>query len=102
MSISLVKRWIKALRSGKYKQGKKALRTSNNEFCCLGVLCDVANPQLWTGREYAGYVHLPPVSLLGKVHVDSHTKDVLIRMNDNRNFSFHAIANYLERKLKLK
>jgi hypothetical protein len=33
--------WIKALRSGEYKQGKGQLRSVENNFCCLGVLCNI-------------------------------------------------------------
>lgn len=33
--------WVNALRSGNYKQTKKALADSNG-YCCLGVLCDLA------------------------------------------------------------
>ena len=33
-------KWLAALRSGEYKQGRNALRRNNN-FCCLGVLCDI-------------------------------------------------------------
>jgi|LakMenE01Jun11ns_1017448.scaffolds.fasta_scaffold9958319_2 hypothetical protein len=33
--------WIKALKSGKYKQGRGTLRTDDDKFCCLGVLCDL-------------------------------------------------------------
>lgn len=33
--------WLKALRSGDYPQGTGQLRNSDDEFCCLGVLCDV-------------------------------------------------------------
>lgn len=33
--------WVNALRSGEYKQGRGRLRTENNEFCCLGVLCNL-------------------------------------------------------------
>ncbi len=33
-------KWIAALKSGNYKQGKKVLREGDN-FCCLGVLCDL-------------------------------------------------------------
>lgn len=32
--------WVEALRSGEYKQGKRALRTGD-AYCCLGVACDL-------------------------------------------------------------
>lgn len=34
--------WLTALRSGKYKQATGSLQTSDNKFCCLGVLCELA------------------------------------------------------------
>jgi hypothetical protein len=37
-----IKAWIKALRSGKYKQGTGFLHTADDKFCCLGVACDLA------------------------------------------------------------
>lgn len=36
----VIRRWVNALRSGKYKQVKYNLRTKEG-FCCLGVLCDL-------------------------------------------------------------
>lgn len=40
---SLLKDWIKALRSRKYDQGRSRLHNPNtNTFCCLGVRCEVA------------------------------------------------------------
>lgn len=41
------KKWVRALRSGKYKQGDGQLVTTDDEgkpvsYCCLGVLCDIA------------------------------------------------------------
>ena len=33
--------WITALRSGEYKQGRSSLNV-DDKFCCLGVLCDLA------------------------------------------------------------
>ena len=39
------KAWVKALRSGDFKQGRKQLvnRVNGSDvFCCLGVLCDLA------------------------------------------------------------
>lgn len=42
---NIKRRWLKALRSGEYQQGYKALCQTNPKegegFCCLGVLCDV-------------------------------------------------------------
>ena len=35
-------RWIPALRSGEYRQGKSRLRSKDNRYCCLGVACDLA------------------------------------------------------------
>lgn len=37
----VVKKWLAALRSGSYRQGRGKLRRGD-EFCCLGVLCDLA------------------------------------------------------------
>lgn len=35
-----VKKWVQALESGEYEQGRSYLRHGNN-FCCLGVACDL-------------------------------------------------------------
>lgn len=38
-------KWVEALRSGEYEQGKGALRVytdGEDAFCCLGVACDLA------------------------------------------------------------
>lgn len=50
----LVKQWVEALRSDKYEQGKKALRSKDDKFCCLGVLCDISKTHLnidWEPEE---------------------------------------------------
>lgn len=42
---AVIKKWVTALRSGKYKQGRGTLAQqigSNTHYCCLGVLCDLA------------------------------------------------------------
>ena len=47
MKKEIAKKWIKALRSGKYKQGKGYLKQFNSKnearHCCLGVLCELYN-----------------------------------------------------------
>lgn len=57
MDVEIAKKWVEALRSGEYKQGHEVLR-GGNEFCCLGVLCDLALKEKaveaeWT-PEYRG------------------------------------------------
>lgn len=42
MLNEIQKSWVSALRSGKYAQGKGYLRSPENSFCCLGVLCELA------------------------------------------------------------
>lgn len=41
MNPEVKQKWIEALESGQYKHGKGLLRNGNNEFCALGVLCDI-------------------------------------------------------------
>lgn len=39
------KKWVEALRSGDYEQGKRRLAVKNDgetKFCCLGVACELA------------------------------------------------------------
>jgi hypothetical protein len=33
--------WVNALRAGDYQQGIGQLRTKDDKFCCLGVLCNI-------------------------------------------------------------
>ena len=47
MKKNVAKIWVKALRSGKYKQGENYLKQFNSKgqprHCCLGVLCELYN-----------------------------------------------------------
>lgn len=45
MNAEVKKTWIAALRSKKYTQGRCNLRTIDDTFCCLGVLCELAVEQ---------------------------------------------------------
>lgn len=43
MRADIKARWIAALESGDYKQGRNFLHNlTDNSYCCLGVLCDLA------------------------------------------------------------
>ena len=41
MNPEIKEKWLKALRSGEYKQGSHYLRRVDDTYCCLGVLCDI-------------------------------------------------------------
>lgn len=42
MKKEIAAAWVKELRSGKYNQGREQLVSANDQFCCLGVLCNMA------------------------------------------------------------
>lgn len=77
MNPKIKKQWIKALRSGDYKQGKEQLRNDENQFCCLGVLCNLhakANPQFAKEQilpsQYDGETGVLPLSVIKWAQVD--------------------------------
>lgn len=43
MNAEIKKRWVEALKSGVYVKGKGRLLSRGNEYCCLGVLCELAS-----------------------------------------------------------
>lgn len=45
MNADVKQKWVAALRSGEYAQGKGVLRDNEDKFCCLGVLCDLAEKE---------------------------------------------------------
>ena len=55
MKQNIMKKWVKALRSGKYKQGTGTLKQYNRkgqaEHCCLGVLCELYNQEMKKNKK---------------------------------------------------
>jgi hypothetical protein len=60
MDPQLKRKWLIALRSGRYKQGRDQLKRGR-KFCCLGVLADVAGCRWEKTRNCS----LPRPSLYG-------------------------------------
>ena len=102
--------WLEALRSGKYKQGRKNLR-NNRGYCCLGVACEVAgiprqkvnsykSQYIFQGSTYdapvIGTVAHPPSNWKG---LSDAAIDHLIEMNDTIKASFSEIADWVEQNL---
>ena len=46
----LQEKWVTALESGKYNQTNNRLRF-NDEYCCLGVACDLFDNERWDEEE---------------------------------------------------
>ena len=110
LNYNNVLKWIDALRSGKYKQGKRRLHIPiDNTFCCLGVLCEVAisegvDIETKSYREfkmYAKQISTLPLAVLEYIgdNIDPNFWDTLIGMNDKYDRNFSEIADYIERVL---
>jgi hypothetical protein len=70
MNPEIKQKWLNALRSGEYPQGRNSLRNGNG-FCCLGVLCDIYSKETnksWTRYDAdRGEVYVPFDELRDKV-----------------------------------
>lgn len=124
MNKEIKQKWVEALRSGKYTQGRNRLASSNGSYCPLGVLCELAveadvahkrqaesgyvyfvrfdNSVYFAGSEEAVY-SLPDrvVDWAGlssnNPWIDTPThRGAIAHLNDNAGFSFDEIANGIE------
>lgn len=101
----LLQRWLTALRSGKYSQAREALKKGDS-FCCLGVLCDVANPTAWvedyweSGDMQSEGNDRPPIELIEQVGLRDGDMEVLIELNDGDREDFAHIADIIEEMIK--
>lgn len=104
MDATLKAKWVAALRSGKYKQGKGYLQRTPGKFCCLGVLCNVIDPAGWKGLKYDGRAATLPDSVqemcgINEVCSFTMSNDVPTdgaTMNDNWGWTFDQIATAIE------
>lgn len=109
-----LKKWTAELRSGNRKQAKGYLRTAEG-FCCLGVACDLIDPDGWDDCHLSrpGWTHretgdrevtLIPLLLAESLgfHVGLKSEDMdkfqswFAEKNDD-GYTFPEIADELER-----
>jgi hypothetical protein len=104
MNPTVKKQWLEALRSGKYQQGNGRLRSSRDgvdRFCCLGVLCDLLEPESWTETSVPGFyrhsIHegYPGSTVLESAGLEHDQCQILASMNDNGK-SFEDVAQFIE------
>lgn len=104
---ALQAKWIEELRSGRLVQGVGGLRPSENTYCCLGVACQVYDPQRWSldpeHRSFAFYDENSqwlPGELNDAFQIDGSLETTLIEMNDQEKRSFAEIADFLEQEFR--
>ena len=105
MKKEIKKKWLTALRSGKYKQTNGALKDKQG-FCCLGVLCDVhriENKKRWAKDfHYYGEALILPTEIINWAGLKSNSPDVsgssLAELNDYGE-TFEEIADLIEKQL---
>lgn len=129
MNSDVKAKWIAALRSGEYAQAQGILRSTDDTFCCLGVLCEVAvaegvlppaeksrsgywrygsstcNPPRLMARDWAGFSDEEMFDVRGpnEHHGDEPSYgaavESLMHLNDVRGMSFDEIADWIEANL---
>ncbi len=111
MNVEVKAKWLEALRSGKYKQGRLYLKT-DDAFCCLGILCDIYGKDGWTPDFdknnvgiYLGKKHNLPVAVIDwsglnspNPHISDNEFPSLAELNDNGG-TFETIADIIEKQL---
>lgn len=100
MNPEIKAKWVKALRSKRYKQAEGTLRDDEGAMCCLGVLGTVQRID-WDGVDDFVTETLPEGFNAG---LTKRQRNRLAKMNDGtgsggRRYSFKEIADYIEAKL---
>lgn len=115
MDADLKAKWVKALRSGEYRQAQQILRANNGskQMCCLGVLCNLVDPTKWIEGEFTNretlepcrfaYVDdsqtaMPPEMVFRASGLSRAAAIYLAKKNDS-GASFHELADYIEQNL---
>jgi hypothetical protein len=104
MDKELKEKWVKALRSGAWKQARGRL-CDGDAYCCLGILCKVAGLTISTEPGFDGVAgtetetsswaqYGPVYSLIG----DGHLAREFAEGNDN-GMSFDQLADLIETRL---
>lgn len=98
----LARKWIKALRSSRYRQCVGVLQNSSGANCCLGVACRVAGLR-WTESGFEDESgNLPPSVKTSLRLRDAYGNPLgglpaLVDLNDRHRLSFKKIATHLEK-----
>lgn len=98
------KKWLKALRSGKYKQTRVGglYNPKYDSFCCLGVACVIAGqPKV---EIIGGFISVNVADTYGipqELNDRTELSTQLADRNDRSKYSFKKIADWIEKNVQL-
>lgn len=108
MNPEIKAKWLEKLKSNEYKKGKWRLRNAANQYCCLGVLIDVMDPDKWVATPGCNWAYSKedhsnegyelPLELCLKASLPVNNMGELAHLNDN-NETFAEVVKYIEDKL---
>lgn len=117
MPKNIKDKWVAALRSGDYKQGREWL-VVDDKYCCLGVLCDVVKDNFDLTLDNDAFIDsegerfpmvLPPVIanayfngdrvpgvMMGTHEDGTPYGEMISEVNDVFDYDFNQIADLIE------
>jgi hypothetical protein len=93
MDKKLKAKWIRALRSGKYKQARGALTRGPNHHCCIGVCAVLVDKSL----NATGMENMFTAAAAQMIGITESERGSLVAMNDFERRTFKTIANCIEK-----
>ena len=91
MDKAIKAKWVRALESGKFKQGRKRL-ARGGYYCCLGVLRKIDNPSVGNDAE------ILPKEYQDELGLTVEIQQQLASMNDDGK-TFKEIASWIRKHL---
>ncbi len=106
MNQEVKQKWLEALRSKRYTQGRGALRRGQ-AYCCLGVLCDAIDSSKWQQEHniynkdsysYNRCTGTPPASVSKEAGLTPQQESLMVKYNDTDMLDFDEIADKIEQE----
>ena len=102
LPVAFKRKWIKALRSGRYRKGKgmlyrKGKHGGHPRYCCLGVAASISGTPSYD-MEGACFIYEAGV-VPDLIYAEGPMPHVFVKMNDINEKSFSQIADWIQENL---
>jgi hypothetical protein len=95
-------KWLEKLQDGSYEKGRHQLRNLDNTYCCLGVACDILDPNGWKKLEHywkhSREITSMSTTLSRKIGLTIAEQGDLTDLNDN-NETWGPVIDYIRENL---